>query len=180
MKAMRSADCGMRNDACRLRFRIPTSAFRIGAVAVLCGCNPATSRPPFAPYPQAAPTLLDARPPQVIAEAQRWLTAEGVPLAFVHAGDGYLETRWYDPATRRVLPRDGGAAALGQAVKIRCWADPWVRGAVRLTVEVVYRPAYDPSLPARDMEVPAPADHAGRRLAERLVEALEESLGKAP
>jgi len=62
-------------------------------------------------------------------------------------------------------------------VKIRCWADPYVPGQTRLTVETVYRPRYDPSLPERDREVIVPKDHPGVGIAGRLIEKVKQRVG---
>ena len=47
-----------------------------------------------------------------------------------------------------------------------------------MTVEAVYRPIADPSRTERDLEVAAPKDSAGQRLAQRLLKALGEKLGQ--
>ena len=62
-------------------------------------------------------------------------------------------------------------------MKIRCWADPYVPGQTRLTVEAVYRPRYDPSLPERDLEVIVPKDHPGSGIAGRLIEKAKQRVG---
>src|SRR5205807_56559 len=66
---------------------------------------------------------------------------------------------------------------LAAAVKIRCWADPYVPGQTQLTVETVSRPRYDPSRTERDLEVVVPKTHAGRALADSLVAALKKRFG---
>src|SRR2546430_16765937 len=68
-------------------------------------------------------------------------------------------------------------ANLGATVKTRFWADPWVPGQTRLTVEPVYRPRYDPSRPERDLELIAPKEHQGYKIARRFVDKLKERFG---
>src|SRR5206468_3184736 len=57
------------------------------------------------------------------------------------------------------------------------WADPWVPGQTRLTTEPVYRPRYDPSRAERDLEVMASKEHAGYKIAQRLVDKLKQKFG---
>jgi hypothetical protein len=129
-------------------------------VVVLTACTPVTTRPGFAPYPEALQAVINAPPARVTTEAQAWLAAESVAVRFASARDAFLET-----------------AELAGTAKIRLWADPDVPGKSRVTVEAVYRPLLDPSRTARDLEQPAPPGSEGRRLADRLLAALSEKLG---
>jgi hypothetical protein len=143
---------------------------RVGLIALLCAaCNPATTRPSFAPYPEALHAVINAPPAQVTDEAKAWLAAQGPAVQRASPLDGFLETGWYDAT-------DSSAAPI--RVKIRVWADPDVPGKSRLTVEAVYRPMEDPSRTERDLEVAVPEDSAGQRLAQRLLKALIEKLGR--
>jgi hypothetical protein len=143
---------------------------RAGLIALLCAaCNPATTRPSFAPYPEALHAVINAPPARVIEEAKTWLAAQGPAVQHASPLDGFLETGWYDAA-------DSGAAPV--RVKIRVWADPDVPRKSRVTVEAVYRPIEDPSRTARDLEVAVSKDSAGNRLADRLLQALSETLGR--
>jgi len=140
-----------------------------GLVALLlAACTPGTTRPSFAPYPEALHAVVNARSARVIEEAKAWLAAQGPLVQHASALDGFLETGWYDAT-------DSSAAPV--RVKIRLWADPDVPGKSRVTVEAVYRPIEDPSRTPRDLELAVPPGSAGRRLAERLLKALSEKLG---
>lgn len=147
------------------------------AVAVLAACTPVTTRPDFRPDPRALVVLLDARPERVTAELATLAPAESLAVARINVRDGYLETAWYDPQARRSYHRDRDIRDLGATVKIRCWADPYVPGQTRLTIEPVYRPRYDPSRTERDLEVIVPKERDGYRIAERLAEKLKERFG---
>lgn len=143
---------------------------RAALVVALCAaCTPATTRPAFAPLPEALHAILNAPPDRVTDEAKTWLAAHGPAIQHVNPRDAFLETSWYDAT-------DSSAAPL--RVKIRLWADPDVPGKSRVTVEAVFRPIEDPSRTPRDVEVAAPKDSAGQRLAERLLKALSEKLGE--
>jgi hypothetical protein len=105
------------------------------------------------------------------------LPAESLEVARFNVRDGYLETAWYDTGTHRSLPRDAVVAGLAATVRIRCWADPYVPGQTRLTVEPVHRPRADPSRAARDLEVILSPEAEGYKIAQRVVDKLKERFG---
>ncbi len=143
-------------------------AVRLTAV-LLVACTPATTRPPFPPYPEALHAVINAPPARVTDEAKTWLAAQGAAVQHASSLDGFLETAWYDV-------KDSAAAPI--RVKVRVWADPDVPGKSRVTVEAVYRPIEDASRAPRDLDVAAPKESAGQRLAERLLKGLSEKLGE--
>src|SRR5947208_10639982 len=163
---MRNAERGTRNrrvgvvaSDVTLLFRVPTSAFRV--CLLLAACTPVTTRPDFKPDPRALVVVLNARPERVTLELETLLPAESLEVERLNLRDGYVETSWYDATRRRSYRHQRDIADLPATVKIRCWADPWVPGHTRLTVEPVYRPRVDPSRTARDLEVSATPEHAG-------------------
>src|SRR5216110_3756176 len=179
---MRNAECGMRN--CRgmsraatptFTFRTPHSAFRI--LFFVAACTPVTTRPDFLPDPQASRVVLDARPERVTPEIAALVAAESLRVERANVRDGYVETAWYDTRSHRSFRGARDVPDLAATVKIRCWADPYVPGQTRLTVEAVYRPRYDPSLPERDLEVIVPKDHPGSGIAGRLIEKAKQRVG---
>jgi len=179
---MRNAEGGTRNSNVRSRaatpapvFRVPRSAFRV--CFLVAACTPVTTRPDFKPDPRALVVVLSARPERVTLELETLVPAESLEVARFNVRDGYVETSWYDPARRRSYHHDRDIADLLATVKIRCWADPWVPGQTRLTVEPVYRPRIDPSRPGRDLEVITPPEHGGYKVAEDLIEKLKQKLG---
>ena len=137
-------------------------------VILLAACTPATTRPPFAPYPEALHAVINAPPARVTEEAKAWLAAHGPTVERASPVDAFLETGWYDATD---------SASTSVRVKIRLWADPDVPGKSRVTVEAVYRPIEDPSRRPRDLELAVPPESAGRRLVEQLLKALSEKLG---
>lgn len=170
----------MWNEGPAARFRIPPSAFRIWVVALVWGCNPFTTRPAFLPLPDAPVAYLDAGRARIVPEITAWLETEGFRVLRSVPRDGYVETAWYDPVTRRSYATDRDLPHLDRTFRIRCWTDPDVPGASRLTVEAVYRPVYDPSRTTRDLEVLVPESHRGRELATRLIEEMKKKLGVPP
>jgi hypothetical protein len=132
------------------------------ALALLVvACTPATTRPSFAPIPEALHAVINAPPAAVTREAQVILTADTITVHFVSVLDAYLETEEFAGTYR-----------------LRLWADPDVPGKARVTIEAVYRPAEDPSRTRRDLERAAPAGSVGQLRAEQLLAALKEKLGE--
>src|SRR3989449_5283686 len=172
---VRSAECGVRNGrVCVLardlsqQLRIPHSALRF--LFLLAACTPVTTRPDFLPDPQGIQVILDARPARVTPEIATLVAAESLQVEQASDRDGYVETAWYDTRSHRSVRGAGDVPDLAATVKIRCWADPYVPGQTRLTLEAVYRPRYDPSRSERDLEVIVPEDHADLRSEEHTSE----------
>jgi len=157
------------------QFRIPHSALRF--CLILAACTPVTTRPPFSPDPRALVFILDARPERVTAALDSLVPAESLEIAHSNLRDGYVETAWYDTQAHRTRHHEREITHLAATVKIRFWADPWVPGQTRLTVEPVYRPRYDPSRVERDLEVTVPKEHEGEKIAQRFVDKLKERFG---
>ncbi len=156
-------------------FRIPQSAFRI--LVLVAACTPITTRPDFRPDPRALVVILDARPERVTAALDSLVPAESLEVAHSNVRDGYVETAWHDTQARRPRHHEREIGNLAATVKIRFWADPWVPGQTRLTVEPVYRPRSDPSRPERNLEVIVSKEHDGYKIAQRFVDKLKERFG---
>jgi hypothetical protein len=128
----------------------------VGIVAALAGCQPATSRPPFPPVPEAAITemrLPAGEATRLLAEA---FQADSMPMQRVMVRDGWLETSWFDAQSGRHT----GRRPIGVGtVQVRAWADPTHPGSSKVTVETVYHPLADPSLPERELDKQVPRNH---------------------
>ena len=128
----------------------------VGIVAALAGCQPATSRPPFPPVPEAAITemrLPAGEATRLLAEA---FQADSMPMQRVAVRDGWLETSWFDAQSGRHT----GRRPIGvSTVQVRAWADPTHPGSSKVTVETIYHPLADPSLPERELDKQVPRDH---------------------
>jgi hypothetical protein len=153
--------------------RIAHFAFLIAALA----CTPTTKRPDFPPLPLARAAQILARPQQVIPALAVLLVAESLRVRRMSLRDGYLETDWYDTRTRRSYRSGARVPDLARAVKVRCWADPYVPGETVLTLEVAHQLRVDPSRPARDFEASVPAGQAGDTLADSLLARIRRRFG---
>jgi hypothetical protein len=147
------------------------------ALALLAACKPDTTRPAITPYPEAAGIELRLRPQEATRRLAEALQSDSLPPARVQLRDGYLETRWLDSATGRPT----GRRPLGtDVIRLRGWADPSRPGFSILTVETLYRPLADPSLPERELERPVPRTHPTAVKVEQVLEAMQKRYGAPP
>ncbi|HEU4953607.1 MAG TPA: hypothetical protein VFT28_03495 [Gemmatimonadales bacterium] len=129
---------------------------RLALAVVLVGCRPDTTRPAIVPVPEAASTEIRLVPQEATNRLAEAMVADSIPLARVRARDGYIESRWIDSASGRATRR----WPLGTSVvRVRAWADPGRPGNSLLTVETVYRPLADPSVPERELDRQVPKTH---------------------
>lgn len=131
------------------------------AVLLLAACTPATTRPAFAPVPEALHAVVNAKPADVTRTAQELLKADTIAVRYINLRDAWLETQDFAGTQR-----------------IRLWADPDVPGKARVTIEAVYQPIDDPSRLRRDLERAAPPGSPGLLRAEQLLAALKAKLGE--
>jgi hypothetical protein len=147
------------------------------AVAAAVACQPATTRPPYPPVPQAATTevrLPPAEAARLLAEA---LVADSIPTTRLSLRDTWLESGWFDPATgQRPKHRPLGL----DVVRVRGWADPTHPGNSKLFVETVYRPVADPSLPGRELDRQVPRSHPVAIKVRAALQALVKRYGGPP
>jgi hypothetical protein len=115
-----------------------------------------------------------AAPPAVIAAAADSLRAMGLDLRIVTPEEGYLETRWFDPGTRR---SHGSNEHPTRLFRVRVWADLVTPLRTEVVVESAYRRMVDPSLPGRENERVAFGGTPGDSLARRLRQALAGRFG---
>lgn len=133
--------------------------FAVCALLVVA-CTPTTTRPSFAPIPEALHAVINARPADVTQAARELLQADTIPVHLVSLRDAFLET-----------------AEFAGTHRVRLWADPDVPGKSRVTIEAVYRPVEDPSRTRRDLERASPPGSPGQLRAEQLLAALKSKLG---
>lgn len=155
------------------------SAFcKLGLCLTAAACQPNTTRPPFTPLPEAAGTEVRLTVPEATRRLAEALRADSLPLRKVALRDGYIETPWFSAATRRPIR---GRSSLGtNVVRIRAWADPARPGSSQLTVETLYRPLTDPSLPERELEREVARNHPVAVKVEAALRRLVERYGGPP
>jgi len=128
-------------------------------------CTAPTTRPFFQPFPLAAFDTVPERPEVVIRLLADRLTEQRIPIRALSDQEGFLESGWFDPRTKR---RRAGAANPNRAVRLRVWADLVEPQASQVVIETVYRTIADPSLPEREAEGVAPAGSAGDSVTQAL------------
>ena len=178
---LRIADCRLRIGRIAASIRNPQSAIRncLAALAV-AGCNPYSTRPVFVALPDAPVTYLDAARTRIVPDIRARLDSLGFRVTRSEPRDGYVETAWYDPETKRSYSTDRDVPHRNRVFRIRCWLDPDVTGATKLILEVVYRPVYDPSRTSRDLETLVPEGHPGQAVGTGLIEELKKKFGVPP
>lgn len=126
------------------------------AGAVVAGCQPATTRPPFPPVPEAAATEVRLVPQEATRLLSEALRQDSIPVTRVEPRDAWLATSWFDTASHHPIHR----RPLGpDDVRIRAWSDPTRPGFSKITVETIYRPLADPSIPDRELDRQVPREH---------------------
>lgn len=141
------------------------------------GCHPTTTRPSFLPIPEAARVEIQLSPREATTRLAETLRADSIPAGTVHVRDGWLETRWFDAGSGALTHR----RPIGpDVVRVRGWSDPGRPGYAVLTVETVYRPLADPSLPPRELEREVPRDNPTSARVRAALKALADRYGTPP
>jgi hypothetical protein len=157
---------------------VRASLFIIGVGCVAAACQPNTTRPSFTPLPEAAGTEVRLSVPEATRHLAEALRADSIPTQKVRLRDGYIETAWFEARSGRVVR---GRRAVGPGiVRVRAWADPARPGSSELSVETLYRPLADPSLPERELERQVARDHPVAVKVEAALQELVKRFGGAP
>src|SRR5438445_12916368 len=99
---------------------------------LVAACTPATTRPSFAPVPEALHAVVNAPPNRVTLAAGDILKADTIPVHFSSLPDAWLET-----------------APFGGTYRLRLWAGPAVPAKSRVAIEAVSRPRVAPARTSR-------------------------------
>jgi hypothetical protein len=150
---------------------------RLAAALATAACRPDTTRPAITPFPEAAGVEIRLRPIEATRRLAEALQADSLPPSRVRMRDGYVETPWLDSATGRPTTRRPIGTSV---VRLRAWADPGRPGNTVLTVETLYRPLADPSLPERELERQVPRTHPVAIKVEQVLAALLKRHGGPP
>ena len=156
-----------------MRLYIYLLGFGLAAVA----CQPSTNRPPFVPRPEAAGQELRLPVSEATRRLAEALRADTIPIRRIERRDGYMESPWFDARTGR--PTNRRPVGVG-VVKVRAWADPARPGSSQLTVETLYRPVLDPSLPDRELEHEVARDHRVAKKVAGVLAKLAQRYGAPP
>jgi hypothetical protein len=118
---------------------------------------------------------LGAGPGTVITTLASALKAEGLKVQAMSAAEGYLETAWFDPATRHSVGQEHRHTE--RAFRMRAFADSIPPVKTELSLETVYRRMADPSANGREGEIIVPPHHPGDSLVQRVLEDLRQRFG---
>ena len=138
--------------------------------AAVAACATGGTRPRYGALPEAVVVSQIIRSPLlVIGDVDAAVRRAGLTVARYAPAEGFLETRWFDVATRAAAPAP--YTHLDRIVRLRFFVDP-DQGKTRLVAEAVWMIAWDPSLPDRELERMVPATHPGRLLLDSLLAPL--------
>lgn len=153
----------------------------LGLLLAAGACRATTGRPSFIPFPEAEHAEVgfdladeDQTVLMVTDTVAQRLAADSIPVQRIKRFDGFVESRWFDAKTKRPWV---GRPLGPDAVKVRAWVDPAKPGFSRVEIETVYIPKVDPSLPARENEIPVPTEHAINRQMGEMLKDLGEAYG---
>ncbi len=135
------------------------------------GCQASTTRPGFLPLPEASRTDLRLDVPQATRLLAEGLAADSFLIRRVEERDGYLEGEWIRyrfPGWERV----DAQVYDSMVTKFRAWVDPIHQFWSRISLEVVYRTAADPSRDPRDFERTVGPSHPVHQRIGRVLRAL--------
>jgi hypothetical protein len=134
---------------------------------MLGACSPFSQRPRLDPLPLAPTAEVKGKRPAVADKTLKALAEDGLPLAFQTAKDAYAESPWLDSATMQPTSRRPIGTSV---VKFRTWVDAAGYAYSRVTIEPVYRPAADPSVPERELDRLVPETHPAWTRAQALLQ----------
>jgi hypothetical protein len=146
-------------------------------ILLVVACQPGTTRPEFTPLPEAPVQEVRLSLREATRRLAEALRADTIPVRKVELRDAYLESPWFDAATGRPTRRRPVGSGV---VRVRAWVDPARPGSSRLTVETVYRPLVDPSIPDRELEREVTRDHPAARRVEAALGKLVQRYGAPP
>ena len=139
------------------------------ALLLLAGCSPYTTRPFYPPVTGAATAELELEMQDATETLAAVLRSDTLPVTTVQLRDGFIETAWFDAATKGATRR----RAVGPGVvQVRAWVNPSRQGFSTIIVETVYRPLADPSRAPRDLDEQVPPDHPVGKRIEQVVSEL--------
>ena len=145
--------------------RVPASPL----LALLLACQPATTRPSFAPLPAAEEAVVDLSVQEATTLVAQALRDDSIPVSRVEPKDGYLETGWFisasgTPTTIRPLG--------DSVVRVRGWVNAYGKARGSIRVETAVRPLANPALPPRELDRQAPKDNPAAIRVARVLEAM--------
>ena len=141
-----------------------------GLAATGVACTAATTRPRFDPLPGSVTDTLGAAPGTVIGALADELVARGLKIHASSRAEGYLETAWFDPVTKKSLGQEHRHT--GRVFRMRAYADSLPPVKSLLSLETVYRRTADPSAGGREEERIVPPGQPGDSLTLELLAAL--------
>ena len=133
----------------------------------MIGCTSSTVRPTYGPLPLAEKDTVVGTPSAAAEAAREGVVTLAITISRFSASEGYLETRWFDPRSRRSRRENTDPAHL---VRLRVWTDLVTPRETQVAIETVRRTTIDPSVPDREVEIVADSGTAGDSLTRAVAE----------
>lgn len=148
---------------------------RAGLMALLLStCQASTTRPGFAPLPEASTAQVRLEVPAATKALAEALRADSIPVTRVVERDGVIESDWFEvPGFKVTTKRPLGPSV----VRVRGWVDMGRPGHSLYTVETIYRVYADPSRPSRELEASLPEGHPARVQVQSVLRKLLQQYG---
>ena len=143
---------------------------------MIARCTSITTRPNLLPFPTASVDTVAGDPSTILEAARDSVLALGMKLQAVSPAEGYLETRWFDPATRQSHRDNTNPRRL---VRMRVWTDLVTPSETQVVVETVYRRNLDPSVPDREVERVSDPGTPGDSLTQSMSAAVKKRFARA-
>jgi len=151
-------------------------ALAAAALVAAVACTAVTTRPRFGPKLGALVDTLTANPGEVIKTLATTLAERGFTMHKVSAAEGYVETAWFDPVTKRSVGQEH--LHTRRVVRVRAFADSIPPHRCQLAVETVYRRIADPSQPGREEEILVAPGSRPDSLTQAILADLRQRFGK--
>jgi hypothetical protein len=138
-------------------------------LGLLLACQPATTRPSFAPLPAAEEAVVDLNVQEATTLVAQALKDDSIPVTTVEPRDGYLETGWFIAASGAPT----SIRPLGDSVvRVRGWVNAYGKARGSIRVETAVRPLANPALPPRELDRQAPKNNPAASRVARVLEAM--------
>ena len=103
------------------------------------------------PKPGAPVDTLTTSPGEVVRTLATTLAERGFKVRTASEAEGYVETAWFDPVTKRSVGQEHMHTR--RVLRVRAFVDSIPPHRCQLAVEAVYRRIADPSQPGREEEI---------------------------
>ena len=151
-------------------------ALAVALAVLMAACTAVTTRPRFGPKPGAPVDTLTTSPGEVVRTLATTLAERGFKVRTASEAEGYVETAWFDPVTKRSVGQEH--LHTGRVFRVRAFVDSIPPNRCQLAMETVYRRIADPSQPGREEEILVAPGSRPDSLTQAILADLRQRFGK--